>query len=163
MGAEVVSKDYFLNWSLTQLSFEFGVARETVARRISEQGIKDAGKRRGHPVYRVAEVARAILAPPVSPGVALNDPDLMTPKERADWYKSEIDRVKFERENGASVAVTEAREQMSVVAKTGLQVLETLPDILERDFALDAGIIAGVEAAIDGVREEWAAMLEGDI
>jgi hypothetical protein len=49
---------------------------------------------------------------------------------------------------------------MAVIAKTGLQVLETLPDILERDFAIDAKIISSVEAKIDVLREQWANLID---
>jgi hypothetical protein len=160
MAAEVVQQTDWFSWSLNQLSREFGIARETVQRRLHDAGIKPAGERRGFPVYRVGESAKAILNPPGSVGSATNDPDRMSPKERADWYKSENDRIKFERESGLAVDTYQAREQMAVIAKTGLQVLETLPDILERDFNLDAKVITNVEEKIDALREQWANLIE---
>lgn len=160
MVGEVVSQDDFFCWSLTQLSREFGIARETVTRRLNDAGVMSAGVRRGHPVFRVGQAATAILMPQARPGEAINDPDKMSPKERADWFKSENDRLKFERESGQAIDVNHSREQMAVIAKTGLQVLETLPDILERDFALDADIIIDIQAKIDGLREQWANLVE---
>lgn len=160
MGAEVVSKDHFLSWSLSQIAQEFGIARETVSRRLNDAGVQSAGVRRGHPVYRVAKAAEAILVPTGGQGGLINDPDMMTPKERADWYKSENDRLKFERENGQSIHALESREQMAIIAKTGLQVLETLPDILERDFNLPADVIVQVEETVDALRLQWAKKLE---
>lgn len=47
-----------------------------------------------------------------------------------------------------------------MIAKTGLQVLETLPDILERDFNLDSKVINNVEEKIDALREQWANLIE---
>jgi len=157
---EVVFQDDFFCWSLTQLAREFGIARETVTRRLNDAGVVSAGIRRGHPVFRVGQAANAILLPQAKPGEALNDPDKMAPKERADWFKSEKDRLIVEREKGLSVDVNDSRRQMAMIAQTGLDVLDTLPDILERDFALDAKIIASIEAKIDALREQWANLLE---
>lgn len=160
MTGQVVSQDEYFCWSLNQLSREFGIARETVSRRLHEAGVNASGERRGHPVFRVRQAAEAILMPPRGQSGFTNDPDRMSPKERADWFKSENDRLKFERESGMAVYSDEAREQMAVIAKTGLQVLETLPDILERDFSLDTEIIISVEERIDALRQQWANMLE---
>ena len=160
MAAEVISQNDWFNWSLNQLSREFGVARETVQRRLRDANVSPAGERRGFPVFKVSESARAILLHGLSEGSSQNDPNKMTPKERSDWYKSENERLKYEQTEKYLTAVHESREQMAVIAKTGLQVLETLPDILERDFHLDTEIIVGVEARIDGLRDQWADLLE---
>lgn len=160
MVGEVISQDDFFCWSLTQLSREFGIARETVTRRLNDAGVAAAGVRRGHPVFRVRQAAEAILVPPSRSGEFINDPDKMSPKERSDWFRSENDRVKFERDSGISVHADKAREQMAVIAKTGLEVLETLPDILERDFQLDPDIIESVELKIDALRTQWANRIE---
>lgn len=159
MVAEVVPQEDWFSWSLNQLSREFGIARETVGRRLSDANIKPAGERRGHPVYRVKDAATAILMPQQQSAVG-NDPDNMSPKERADWYKSENDRLKFEKESGVLTYANDAREQMAEVAKMGLQVLDTFTDILERDFQIEPEIIAGVEIKIDELRNNWADALE---
>jgi hypothetical protein len=160
MAAEVVAQTEWFSWSLNQLAREFGIARETVQARLRACDIKPSGERRGFPVYRVSEAAKAILVQPQSIGAAMSDPDRMTPKERSDWFKSENERLKYERDSGIAVDSNAAREQMAVIAKTGLQVLETLPDILERDFAIDAKIISSVEAKIDVLREQWANLID---
>ena len=152
MSAEVASIDSFLNWSLNQFSKEFGIARETVGRRLREAGVKPSGKRHNHPVYRVGECAVAILVPQLSDGALLNDPEKMVPKERSDWYKSENERLKFENDSGLSIDVNESIIQMGEIARCGLHVLETLPDILERDFNLPPAVIDRVESrSNDGV------------
>ena len=160
VAAEVVAQSDWFNWSLNQLAREFGVARETVQARIRAANLNPSGERRGHPVYSVSGAAKAILLPTVSSGGNLNDPSTMSPKERADWYKSENDRLKFERESGMSISSYEAREQLAFLAKTGLQILETLPDILERDFNLAPEILNGVEERIAVLRDQWAEILE---
>ncbi len=98
--------------------------------------------------------------PPRNSGGFSNDPENMSPKERSDWFRSENERLKFERDSSLSVDVDDSRKQMAEIAKTGLQVLETLPDILERDFNIDPIIISSVESKIDGLREQWADSLE---
>ena len=160
MSAAVVSQDDYFSWSLNQLSREFGVARETVGRRLRDGGIQPCGTRRKHPVFRVGEAAQAILVPQVSEGGLLNDPNRMVPKERSDWYRSENDRVKFERDTGVLTSVEECREQMAEIAKIALHVLETLPDKLERDFDFPPEVISGVELMIDAVRVDMAEQLE---
>ena len=160
MAAQVVSQEEWFNWSLTQLAREFNIARETVQSRLRAANVNANGERRGFPVYSVAQAAKAILMPHMANGHVQNDPDKMSPKERADWYKSENDRIKFERESGTAIYINDSREQMAVIAKTGLQVLETLPDILERDYGLDADIISGIEQKIDVLRNQWASLLE---
>jgi hypothetical protein len=160
MAAEVVAQSEWFNWSLNQLAREFGIARETVQSRLRAANVNPSGERRGFGVYSVSAAAKAILLPTASEGVALNDPEKMSPKERSDWYRSENDRLKYERESGLAISSHETREQMAFIAKTGLQVLETLPDILERDFNLDAVIIENIEEKIAVLRDQWAEMLE---
>lgn len=160
MAADVVSQDDWFCWSLNQLAREFGIARETVTRRLTDAGVKPAGTKRGYPVYRVGDAASAILVPQTSAGGFINDPNKMAPKERRDWFGSENDRIKLEKETGVLVATSDTREQMSEIVKMGLQILETLPDVLERDFSLTPEIIDGVERKIDALRITWAEALE---
>ena len=159
MAGDVVSQSEWFSWSLNQFAREFGIARETVQSRLRAANISPTGDKRGHPVYSVSAVARAILLHDAStPG--LNNPENMTPKEQRDWYAGQIDKVKLAQLTGEVVNESESREQMALIAKIGLQVLETLPDILERDFHLDAEIITGIESRIDIVREQWAQAVE---
>lgn len=160
MVAEVLDKNSWFNWSLTQLSSAFGVSRETVQRRLRDANITESGIRRGHAVYDVSHAAKAILMPSGLHGMVTNDPEKMTPKERADWFRAEKDRLIVEKESGIAVSCNDAREQMSFIAKTGLHVLETLPDILERDYSLSPEVILDIEKRIDMLRNQWANLLE---
>ncbi len=157
--AEVLRQEDWFCWSLNQLSREFGLARETVSRRLSDAGVASAGERRGHPVYKVGAAARAILLSQQKSFSSISDPDSLAPKDRLDHFRSENERIKLEKETGLLVHVEDARAQMAEIAKTGLQILETLPDILERDFQLDADIIEALEAKIDALRNNWAESL----
>ncbi len=156
MAGEVVSQSEWFSWSLNQIAREFGIARETVQNRLRSANVSPTGEKRGFPVYSVSAAARAILLPESSSTPGLNDPDKMTPKEQRDWYAAQIDKVKLAQLTGEVVNESESREQMAQIAKIGLQVLETLPDILERDYHLDPEIIASIESRIDMIREQWA-------
>lgn len=157
MGADVLEIDYWRHWSLNQFSKEFGIARETVAKRIDDAGIKSSGIKKGFPVYKVGEVAAAILNPvSQTPSSAFTSPDMMSPSDRRHWYASEKDRLAFEKEAGFLVSVDDARKQIAEVAKTGLQILETLPDILERDHGISPEMLEDIEETIYQLRIKWA-------
>lgn len=160
MAGEVVSQSEWFSWSLNQFAREFGIARETVQSRLRAANVSPTGEKRGFPVYSVSAAARAILLPETSSIPGLNDPEKMTPKERRDWYAAELDKKKLEQVTGELVRESDSREQMAYIAKTGLQILETLPDILERDFGLDADIVSGVEEKIDVLRSQWSGLIE---
>lgn len=159
MSVKVVSQTAYPGWSISQFAKEFGIARETVQSRLRAAGIKPCGENLRHPVYSVKEVSRAIWMPNTSAN-GMNDPDKMSPKERSDWFRSENERLKFERESGFSVSSDDAREQMAIIVKMMVQVLETLPDILERDHHLDCKIISAIQDRIDALREELAQLME---
>lgn len=165
MASEQTANNVFpidwYKWSIKQLSQEFNIARDTVVRRLRAGNVDPSGQRRGHPVYSVSDAARAILMPDSFTSI-MTDPDRMSPKERADWYKSENDRLKFEKENGLVVYADDCRVQMAEIAAMGLAVLETLPDILERDFNFDPEVIVSVEQCVDSLREQWANLMEVD-
>ncbi|ENA7307278.1 DUF1441 family protein, partial [Escherichia coli] len=60
----------------------------------------------------------------------------MEPKERKDWYQSENERIKLEKEQRKLIPVDEVVIVYSSMRKAVVQVLETIPDVLERDCAL---------------------------
>lgn len=152
MGAAVVAHDQFFNWSLNQLSKEFGIARETVGSRIRQAGIQPSGKRNNYPVYRVCDVAEAILVPQTSLGGLTNNPEKMSPKERRDWYEGCNAKDKHDAHSGVTLSVEVHRERLSDSYKICLQAIETLPDTLERDFNFEPEIIEKVESRIDALR-----------
>ncbi len=47
------------HWSVSALAVEFGIDRRTVAKRV--EGIAPAGEERGSPVWRLADVAAAVM------------------------------------------------------------------------------------------------------
>lgn len=159
MTADVLTQNDYFSWSLNQLSREFGIARETVGKRLSDANVRPSGERRGHPVYKVKDAAMAILIPQVTPG-GNNNPDLMAPSDRRHWYASEIDKMKLQKEQGFLVGVEDCREQLVEVIMAGLPIFDSLADELERDFGLPPEIITKVEEKVDALRVKWADKLQ---
>ena len=158
MVAEVLSQASGLTFSLSSLAREFGIARETVAKRLAAANVKPLEKKKGHDVYQLKPAAIAILQ--VEDQQVVSDPALMTPKERLDWFKSEESRLKFEKENGISVSTEQARLEMANIVQLVTKTLDTVPDILERDCRLPPDAVLQVEKTIDSLRIQMAEDLE---
>jgi len=147
-------------FSLSQLSNAFGPARETIGKRLQLAGINAVKRRAGHPVYHIGEAAKAILAGEQASFEGIDNPDGLPPKERLDWYRSENERTKLEREQGALVPRETHERIVAELVKLILQPLETLPDSLERQCRLEPEAIAAVDREVDRVREALAQRLE---
>jgi hypothetical protein len=146
--------------SLSALSREFGIARETVGRRLARAGIAADGDRKGFPVYRLGPSCRALLAAEIAVTGKVDNPEDLPPLERRAWYQSERERVHLEKEQEHLVPAEEVREQLALVLKITSQLLDTLPDTLERDCRLQPDAVAIIEQRIDLVRSDWAEKLE---
>jgi hypothetical protein len=151
--SNIVEVNALKNWSLTQLANEFGHSRETIQKRLNAANVKPTGTKRGYAVYGIGNAARAIL---LGGAAGETDPEKMTPSDRLMYYKGTNERRKSEIDEGNLIEVEDARTQMAYIAKSGIQVLETLPDILERDFMLDFEVIEKIEALINNLRDQWA-------
>jgi len=158
MAATVSDQANGLTFSLSSLAREFGIARETVTKRLAAASVQPVGKDKGHPVYKIKPAAMAILQ--FDEQEVVSDPALMSPKERLDWFKSEESRLKFERETGVSVSTEQARLEMANIIQTVTKTLDTIPDILERDCRLPPDSVLQVEKAIDALRIQMAEDLE---
>jgi hypothetical protein len=160
MGVDNVSNlDDWQYKSLSQLAQLFGVSRDTVKRRIEDERIKPGGERRNHNVYHIGDVAKAVFQFSRKYDGTIS-PEDMEPKDRKDWYQGESERIKIQCQIGELVKVSDVRETMAKIITPGIQLLESLPDILERDFSLAPDAVIAVEKRIDILREEWATMME---
>lgn len=155
-SAEIGTLEDAFAWSISRLARAFDKHRDTVRKRITEAGIAPAGKRHGTPVYRIKDVAAAIVGPDLgmaAPG-ADNDPDQMTPVERRAWFQSENERIKLEQELGHLIPDHEMAREMSRFAKNIAAALESLPDVLERDAGLEGEALDVVQRITDEFREQ---------
>jgi hypothetical protein len=141
------------NWSISKISEAFSMDRATVRKKIVENDIQAAGSSRGNPTYALKDVAPVLFAGTCKTDEDIrHDPSLMIPKERKDWFQSENERIKLEKEQRNLIPVNEVVTVYSAMTKAVVQVLETIPDILERDCALTPQAVSAVQASIDDLR-----------
>ena len=129
-------------WSVFKIAEAFGLHRDTVKKRLLAANTPVAATVRGNPVYALQHVGPALFSVKHEAADSVHDPSRMEPKERKDWYQSENERIKLEKEQRKLIPVDE------VV----VQVLETIPDVLERDCALTPQAVGVVQQAIDDLR-----------
>lgn len=142
------------HWSVAKIAEAFGLNRGTVKKRLLDANAPIAGTVRGSPVYALKDVAPILFgAANDASDETTHDPARMSPKERKDWFDSEKGRIWLEKEQRQLIPVHEVTAVYSALMKASVQVLETLPDILERDAALTPSAVAVVQDAIDKVRE----------
>lgn len=156
--ATVTKQAEGLTFSLSSLAREFGIARETVAKRLAAANVHPVTTKKNHAVYQIRSAAIAILQ--IEEQEVVSDPNLMLPKERLDWFKSETERLKYEKETGISVATEDARLEMANIVQLVTKTLDTIPDVLERDCRLPADSVLKVEGVIDSLRLQMAEDLE---
>ena len=84
----------------------------------------------------------------------------MLPPDRKAWFQSERERLKFQQETGELIPASEVTREFSSMAKAVVQVLETLPDILERDCAMTPAAVVRVQQVIDDLRDQVALKVE---
>lgn len=141
-----------LHVSISTLAAEFGVTRETAARRIADAGIEPSGKRGGYPVYRLKDAWSAVLGQVSDDGSA--DPDKLDPFKRQAHYKAEHLKLQLEAEQRELLPRIEVEQEQARILRVIALFLDTLPDVLERDCGLAAAMIIAVEKRLDQVREE---------
>lgn len=135
--------------NVTQLAELVGMNRNMVARRLRETEM-DGGNGENLKQYELGKALRVIIMPSVQ------ENGEMSPQDRKAWYQSENERLKFEKDERELIPADEVAREFSVLAKAVVQVLETLPDILERDCALTPSAVARVQDVIDDLRDEMA-------
>nr|WP_282450814.1 DUF1441 family protein [Marinobacter bryozoorum] len=140
------------NWNITRIADAFGMDRGTVRGRLRAAGVVPAGQKNGVSVYALKDVGPALFGDVVT-GTG-TDPDEMMPKDRKDWYQSENERIKLEKEMRALIPIEEVHREMSQLAKSIASSLDSLPDLLERDAGLPGEAIDLVEGVTDNLREQ---------
>lgn len=147
-------RDFQPGWSIARLADEFGIDRRTATKRIRDAGVAPLGKRSGHDVYRVPDVAAALLgvALPGAPEGGVVDPRDLPPMERRAFYQSENERLAVEQKVGTLVPAAEVEADYADLIKTVVQFLDTLPDVLERDCGLAPEQVIRVQDSCDRVR-----------
>lgn len=143
--------------SITQLAGELGKDRDTIAKKIAEAALVPSGERNGYAVYRLKEVLEAMARG----ASGTRDPDSMSPFERQAHYRAEMDKLRVQTERGELCPRIELESVYADFFKLLAQLLDTLPDKIERDLAVPGSVVAYVERELDAWREAaHAALLE---
>ncbi|MBP6121084.1 DUF1441 family protein [Providencia sp.] len=142
------------NWSVAKIAEAFGLNRGTVKKRLLDANTPIANTVRGNPVYALRDVGPILFgAEPDADINSLQNPSLMPPKDRKDWYQSENERIKLETTLKQLVPVSEVHREMAVTIKAISQVLDTWPDKLERDKGWKADQITEAQKVVDELRD----------
>lgn len=139
-----------LKLNINQLAGITGVHRQTVAARLKH--IEPAlGSNNKLKLYLITDVLTELMKP-----VVASSAEDMIPSDRLAHWKAENERLKFEQDTGQLIPADEVAREFSVMGKAVVQVLETLPDILERDCALNPAAVSRVQSVIDDLRDQIA-------
>lgn len=138
--------------NINQIASITGLHRQTVSARLRNVSLAPGS----NPKLKLFTIP-AILTELIATGDAVQiDVDKMLPPDRKAWFQSERERLKFQQETSELIHSDEVSREISSMAKAVVQVLETLPDILERDCALNPSAVARVQTIIDDLRDQLA-------
>ncbi|EMK8760301.1 DUF1441 family protein [Escherichia coli] len=135
--------------NVSQLADLVGMNRNLVSRRLRELELV-GGNSENLKLYELGPALQALLTP------SMKENGEMSPQDRKAWYQSENERLKFEAASRELLPVEEVAREYASLAKAVVMVLETLPDILERDCALQPSAVMRVQKTIDDLRDEMA-------
>lgn len=162
MGEVISTADTKIRLSISRLAGEFGMARETVSKRLREAGVQPDGKKDGYPVYRLRAAAPALIDAAGTDADGEIDPDKLPPEKRRAWFQSERDRMELEAKAGKLIPALEHERDMARLVSIVVQVFETLPDVLERDEGLEPHQVERVQRALDQARERLYEQIVAD-
>ncbi|HAS1036927.1 TPA: DUF1441 family protein [Enterobacter cloacae] len=135
--------------NVSQLAELVGMNRNLVARRLRDLELV-GGNRENLKLYELGPALQELLTP------SMKENGEMSPQDRKAWYQSENERLKFEEAERLLLPVDEVAREYAALAKAVVMVLETLPDILERDCGLIPAAVNRVQGIIDDLRDEMA-------
>lgn len=144
-------KNFRLN--ITQLAAMTELHRQTVASRLSNVPLAP-GSNPKLKQYSVLDILTTLLTR--APDASEMEVDKLLPADRKAWFQSERERLKFEQETAQLIPASDVRREFSLLTKAVVQVLETLPDILERDCGLQPAAVSRVQEIIDDLRDQMA-------
>ncbi len=136
--------------NINQLAGITGVHRQTVAARL--KNVEPApGSNAKLKLFQITDILTELMVPTTT-----GELEEMSPSDRLAHWKAENERIKFEQETGQLIPADEVAREYSLMAKAIVMVLETLPDVLERDCALSPAAVSRVQSVIDDLRDQMA-------
>ncbi|MBE0153410.1 DUF1441 family protein [Serratia fonticola] len=150
------------NWSVAKIAEAFGLNRGTVRKRLLDANTPIADTVRGNPVYALKDVGPVLFGANEPADLDdLQNPQKMGPKDRKDWFQSENERIKLETSLKQLMPAPDAHREMSLIVKAVCQVLDTWPDVLERDRGWNPEQIGEAQSVVDEIRELLAEAVTG--
>jgi len=153
-----------MEWSMSALGNEYGIDRRTVAKLL--EGIAPSGSARNNPTYQIKDASVPIVkyllgAQTFNEGEHF-DPDKLAPKDRKDWYDSELKRIQHDKVTGELIPADRIANADAAKNKKIALSLDTMADVLERDVGLSTEQVNAVNRIIDAVRNDLYASLTED-
>lgn len=142
-----------LTLNINQLASVTGLHRQTISSRLASVRVAP-GSNAKLKLYSVVDILTELISRTADPETV--DVDKLQPQDRKAWFQSERERLKFQIETAQLIPASDVRREFSAMAKAVVQVLETLPDVLERDCALSAQATHRVQSIIDDLRDQMA-------
>jgi len=145
-----------MGWSITALADEFGLDRKTVSRLM--ETVLPCGTVRSHAVYQIKDamlpIAKYILSAQGfnGPNDESFDPESLPPKDRKDWFDSELKRIQHAEKCGQLIPVDIVANADAEKNKKIALALDTMADVLERDMGLTIEQVHAVNRIVDSAR-----------
>lgn len=154
-------------WSLSALATEFKIDRRKCGALL--EGIPPGGESKGHPVFRIADVALALGTYKAS-GTSLQsisgndefDPDMLPPKERKEQYEGTLKKMDIEVRRGQLVPIDAHREGLSDMAKTVKNAMAGLADTVDAEVGLPPEAVEAIDEIARGVLDSIAEEMISD-
>lgn len=144
-------------FSITWFARHFPQHRNTISEKIKSAGVSPVGFESGNPIYDVYSVSEILLSDRINfPGHDDFDPETMHPKDRKDWYDGETKRIEIQKRKRELVPADEVEEVVSTAFSVVSQSLLSLPDLLERECALNPEQIDACRASVHGALSDLA-------
>lgn len=143
------------------LADEFGMGRDTIIKRIRQSGIKPDGERDKNDVYHLRNIVPVLFCiedSGVRPGSATDQLALARAKDAG--IATAIRELELAQRQGRLVSADAVRLEMANLVKGTTQMLDTLPDVLERDAGLPAKAVVKCQEVIAEERDRLAKLLE---
>lgn len=140
--------------TVRQLAEETGRSRDLITKRLRDAGVEPGSDEK----FRLKDALTVVYLFAADAGAI--DPDKLEPHVRLAHFKAEAEKLDLAVRAKEFIPVAEVRDELAHVFKLLAQILETVPDILERDCGLAPREIEAVEKHVDKLRTELADRLQ---
>ncbi|MGI0120185.1 DUF1441 family protein [Zooshikella sp. RANM57] len=140
--------------NITQIAEFYDIHRNTVMRKIRQEGIEPVDKIGNANRYNLEDVEHLFYESSARNLPPDYDPNDLPPKDRKDWYQSENERLKFELACSELIPAKEVRQESIKLMKTLVAFFESLPDKMERSRLFNSEQLDLLEKQCDLFRNQ---------